>query len=89
MSKQPPSPERWLQVVIGWHGLAAATAFITSLLLLTGLGPAADLALWVRIVGGILLLVGSGASGAAAYYITQRNHRGRTLSLFFNYLAFN
>ena len=88
MSKQPPSPERWLQVVIGWHGLAAATAFITSLLLLTGLGPAADLALWVRIVGGILLLVGSGASGAAAYYITQRNHRGRTLSLFFNYLAF-
>lgn len=38
--------------------------------------------------GGIVLLVGSGASGAAAYYITQRNHRGRTLSLFFNYLAF-
>ncbi|MEI2612081.1 MAG: sugar ABC transporter permease [Candidatus Promineifilaceae bacterium] len=88
MSKQPPSPEWWLQVVIGWHGLAAATAFITSLLLLTGLGPAADLALWVRILGGIVLLVGSGASGAAAYYITQRNHRGRTLSLFFNYLAF-
>lgn len=88
MSKHPPSPERWLQVVIGWHGLAAATTFVTSLLLLTGLGPAANLALWVRILGGILLLVGSGASGAAAYYITQRNHRGRTLSLFFNYLAF-
>lgn len=88
MSKQSPSPERWLQVVIGWHGLAAATAFITSLLLLTGLGPATDLALWVRVVGGILLLVGSGMSGAAAYNITQRNHRGRTLSLFFNYLAF-
>lgn len=88
MSKHPPSPERWLQVVIGWHGLAAATTFVTSLLLLTGLGPAANLALWVRILGGILLLVGSGASGAAAYYITQCNHRGRTLSLFFNYLAF-
>lgn len=88
MSKQSPSPERWLQVVMSWHGLAAAITFITALLLLTGIGPAANLALWVRLLGGILLLGGSGASGAAAYYITQRNHRGRTLSLFFNYLVF-
>lgn len=88
MSKQSPPSERWLQVVIGWHGLAAATTLITALLLLTGLGSAANLALWVRILAGVLLLVGSGMNGAAAYYIIKRNHRGRTLSLFFNYLAF-
>ncbi|MBK9056043.1 MAG: sugar ABC transporter permease [Chloroflexi bacterium] len=84
-----PSPlPRWLLVVIGWHGLAAAAAFMTAGLLLTGSGPASDLALWVRILGGALLLVWGGASGAAAFYSSQRNHRGRTLSLFTNYLAF-
>lgn len=79
---------RWLLVVIGWHGLAAAAAFITAGLLLTGSGPASDLAVWIRILGGVLLLVWGGVSGAAAFYSAQRNHRGRTLSLFTNYLAF-
>jgi ABC-type sugar transport system permease subunit len=84
-----PSPlPRWLLVVISWHGLAAAAAFMTAGLLLTGSGPASDLALWIRILGGLLLLVWGGASGAAAFYSAQRNHRGRTLSLFTNYLAF-
>ena len=84
-----PSPlPRWLLVVIGWHGLAAAAAFITAGLLLTGSGPASVLARWIRILGGGLLLVWGGASGVAAFYSTQRNHRGRTLSLFTNYLAF-
>lgn len=88
MSKQSPFSERWLQLVMGWHGVMAAAAILTAILLLTGTGPASELALWMRLVGGGLILAWGVASGAAAYDIQRRNHRGRTLSLFTNYLAF-
>ncbi|MCL4868865.1 MAG: sugar ABC transporter permease [Anaerolineae bacterium] len=82
------SPARWLQVVIGWHLLAAAAALFAAILLLTGGGPAGSMALWARLLAAFLLLGWGMGSGAAAFYIYHRIHRGRTLSLFTNYLAF-
>ena len=77
--------KRLLTILVGWHGLLALFLLV-SLYLLWGLNSTA--AVGLRIVGSLILILGTGASAAAASLILRRNHRGRVLSLTVNYLGF-
>lgn len=76
--------ELYLHLLTGWHVLL-------SLLFAAGIviiWRNQTLASWVRILGTVVLLLGSIGSIISVPAIIQRKHRGRLLSLAINYLGF-
>ena len=77
--------KRLLTVLVGWHGLFALLLLGGLLVLWLSSAAAAG---WLRLVGSLGLILGAGASAAAATFILRGDHRGRVLSLILNYLGF-
>ncbi len=77
--------KRFLSLLTVWHliltaGCLAGIAFLW-------IGGSVSAA-WIRWLASLLLGAGSIASLAAFFYLRRRDHRGRMLSLFINYLGF-
>ena len=80
---------QWLTFATFWHGVLTAAAVAGVVLLTIGLGdPTIETAIGLRVIGLIALGLMAAASLGAAYFIRQRVHRGRSLSLTVNYLGF-
>ncbi len=76
-----------LRLLTLWRAAFGTVMVIAAVLLwLTPVG--AEMALWVRILATVVTLGMGTASLMAVPAIVQRNHRGRTLSLFVDYLGF-
>ncbi|MBN2147537.1 MAG: sugar ABC transporter permease [Anaerolineales bacterium] len=74
----------YLRALMIWQGLVAIGAVVGFALVITNPGMAS----WTKIISTVLLLVVAIASAVAAYFILQRDHRGRVISLVVNYLGF-
>ncbi len=76
-----------LRLLTLWRAAFGTVMVVAAgMLWLTPVG--AEMALWVRILATVVTLGMGGASLMAVPAIVQRNHRGRTLSLFVDYLGF-
>ncbi len=88
MNSQNAPPDQglqtWLRLVMGWHGLLTVGGLV-GIVLIWGSDA---LALWLQIVGTVLLLAMAVASGFTLRTIPQRVANGRILSLAINYLIF-
>ncbi len=88
MNSQNAPPDQglqtWLRLVMGWHGLLTVGGLV-GIVLVWGSDA---LALWLQIVGTVLLLAMALASGFTLRTIPQRVANGRILSLAINYLVF-
>lgn len=73
-----------LPLLTGWHALLCLV-FVIGLVVIWRNQVLAD---WVRILGSLVLLLGTIGSGICVPLIRQRNHRGRNISLAINYLGF-
>ena len=73
-----------LQLLSGWHALFCLLGVAGVVLLWINPSPA----LWMRILGSVILLAAVAASGFAVPLIRRRDHRGRVISLVINYLGF-
>ncbi len=74
----------WIRLAMIWHAILVVAGLAGAVWVWQG----ADTAVWQKIIFGVLLLLLSGLSGAAVFYINQRRSRGRNLSLAVNYLGF-
>ncbi|HSH05378.1 MAG TPA: sugar ABC transporter permease [Anaerolineae bacterium] len=74
----------WLPILMGWQavitigGVAGAGYVWTN----------GEMVAWLQVVVGLLFLLEAGLSGGAVWFLRQKIHRGRTLALLVNYLAF-
>jgi ABC-type sugar transport system permease subunit len=75
-----------LRIVPAWRGMYALLALAGAVLLWTGASPLG--ALWQKILATLVLVPAAGLSALAIGDLLKRQHRGRTLSLILDYLAF-
>lgn len=73
-----------LTVVLVWHGVMGVVAPAGAILLFGN----DQLATWLGLLAGILLLLWAAGHVGAAVWLGKRQHRGRTLSLAVNYIGF-
>jgi ABC-type sugar transport system permease subunit len=74
----------WIRLATIWHAILVVAGLAGAFLVWQG----EETAVWQKIIFVVLLLLMSGLSGAAVFYINQRRSRGRNLSLAVNYLGF-
>ena len=79
--------QRLIQTTTLWHVVAALAGLAAVVLIAVGV-IVLNLPAWLRITAGVLLLVFTGASAAAAWFLRLRKRVGRTFSLVTNYLGF-
>lgn len=74
----------WIRLATIWHAILVVAGLAGAFLVWQG----EETAVWQKIIFVVLLLLMSGLSGTAVFYINQRRSRGRNLSLAVNYLGF-
>ncbi len=74
----------WIRLATIWHAILLVAGLAGAFLVWQG----EETAVWQKIIFVVLLLLMSGLSGTAVFYINQRRSRGRNLSLAVNYLGF-
>jgi ABC-type sugar transport system permease subunit len=84
-SKTTRQNELILSLLTGWRALFSLIALVGALGPWVGLLP--ELKLWQGILTSIVLGLAAVFSALAAFDIRKRNHRGRTISLFIDYLG--
>jgi ABC-type sugar transport system permease subunit len=75
-----------LRVAVVWRGIFAI--FAAAGLIGAWSGRLAETPTWQKILLSLILAVAAVFSAFAAFEIARRNHRGRVISLFLDYLAF-
>ncbi len=84
-SKTARQNELILSIITGWRGLFCLLAVVGALAPWVGLLP--NLKMWQGILLSVVLGVSAIFSAIAVFDIRSRNHRGRTISLFIDYLG--
>lgn len=86
-SSRPPERDNLLlQLALGWHVLLTVGCIAGAVTLWTAVSDD-TFALWVRILVTAVLVFFAVLSGTAVPLILRRQHRGRVISLFVNYLG--
>ncbi len=75
-----------LRIAVIWRGIFAVVAAAGVVTAWSGRLP--ETPLWQKILLSLVLAIAAGFSAFGAFEIARRNHRGRVISLFLDYLAF-